>query len=208
MRSHCSRAYLDPAAQQLLSLGPMPRRALFLDRDGVINEDLGYVHRPEDTGWIPGVFDLCRDASAAGLLLVVVTNQAGIARGYYTESDFLEYTSWMHGEFALRGVPLLATFYCPHHPDAGLGPLRVACECRKPNPGMILDAAQEFGLAPRESVLVGNSESDMMAGRAAGIGLRVLLGTRSQAIYSGDASAVAHGMDEVRRILHSHYSAA
>lgn len=152
------------------------RRALFLDRDGVINVNHGYVHRPVDTDWVPGIFDLCAVAHARGYALVVVTNQAGIARGLYSEDDFAAYTRWMHAEFAARGVPLLATYYCPHHPDAGIGGYRQACTCRKPEPGMIVRAADELGLDLAQSILIGDQPSDMQAAAAAGIGRRWLLG--------------------------------
>src|SRR5690606_24836828 len=130
--------FLDPAAEALLAAAPMPRKALFLDRDGVININHGYVHAPERTDWVPGIFELVADAHARGYLPIVVTNQAGIGRGHYDEAAFLAYTGWVHAQFAQRGAPLLATFWCPHHPDAGIGGYRVACNCRKPEPGMLL----------------------------------------------------------------------
>lgn len=145
------------------------RKALFLDRDGVINVNHGYVHTPEQTDWVPGIFEFCRMAQDAGYLLVVVTNQAGIARGYYSEEQFLDYTRWVHEQFESRGVPLLATYYCPHHPDAGVEPWRLDCECRKPQPGMLLAAKARFGLSMQDSVLVGDQPSDLAAAAAAGV---------------------------------------
>ena len=127
------------------------RRALFLDRDGVINVDRNYVHAANDTEWVDGIFELVRAAHSTGLLPVVVTNQAGIARGFYDEDTFLAYTRWVHGVFADRGAPLLATFYCPHHPTAGQGRYLRACACRKPGTGMILAAAEAFGWDSRPS---------------------------------------------------------
>jgi D-glycero-D-manno-heptose 1,7-bisphosphate phosphatase len=162
--------YLDPDAGAILAKLVAPRRALFLDRDGVMNVDHGYVHTPEQTQWIPGIFDFCREAAGDGFALVVVTNQAGIARGYYTEAQFLDYTHWVHAEFARRGVPLLATYFCPHHPTEGQGTYRRDCECRKPKPGMLLRAIEEFSLLPSASKLIGDKESDLMAGSNAGIG--------------------------------------
>lgn len=147
----------------------MSRKALFLDRDGVINVNHGYVHTAEQTDWVPGIFELCATARDAGYALVVVTNQAGIARGYYSEADFLEYTRWMHDEFAAHGVEILATLYCPHHPTAGSDDLRMECGCRKPAPGLLLAAIELFGLAPGESVMVGDKESDLLAATRAGI---------------------------------------
>jgi D-glycero-D-manno-heptose 1,7-bisphosphate phosphatase len=148
---------------------PAPRRALFLDRDGVINLNHGYVHTPERTDWLPGIFERVREAHAAGYLPIIVTNQAGIGRGYYDEAAFLDYTAWVHARFAEQGAPLLATVWCPHHPDAALGDYRVDCACRKPAPGMLLAAAQAFALDLPGSLLVGDKASDLDAGRAAGL---------------------------------------
>lgn len=165
-----ARRYLDRSAHALLQAQAPPRRALFLDRDGVINVDHGYVSTPAQTTWIPGIFALCRDAHAAGYLPVVVTNQAGIARGHYTEAQFLAFTAWIHGEFRRRDAPLLATYYCPHHPTAGRGEFRCACDCRKPAPGMLLRAGRDLDLDMAGSVLVGDKASDLAAAAAAGVG--------------------------------------
>jgi D-glycero-D-manno-heptose 1,7-bisphosphate phosphatase len=151
------------------------RKALFLDRDGVINVNHGYVHTPEETEWISPVFDLCRAAQSAGYVLVVVTNQAGIARGYYSEREFLDYTKWVHQQFELRGIRLEATYYCPHHAEAGIGQYRVKCNCRKPRPGMILQAAKDLCLDLGQSVLVGDMETDLAAAVAAQVGSHFLV---------------------------------
>lgn len=161
--------FLDPAAEALLVAAPAPPRALFLDRDGVININHGYVHAPERTDWVPGIFELVADAYARGYLPIVVTNQAGIGRGHYDEAAFLAYTAWVHAQFAQRGAPLLATFWCPHHPDAGIGGYRVACNCRKPRPGMLLAAIERFGIDPGASLMIGDKQGDIEAARAAGV---------------------------------------
>lgn len=166
--------YLDPAADALLARFPAPRRALFLDRDGVVNINHGYVHAPEQTTWVDGIFRLCRDAHAAGFLPVVVTNQAGIARGYYSEAQFLAYTGWIHAQFTRRSAPLLATYYCPHHPLEGQGPLLRDCDCRKPAPGMLLGAADDLGIDLGASIMVGDADSDIQAASAAGLRLAML----------------------------------
>ena len=165
--------FLDPAAAPAPARGP--RRALFLDRDGVINVDTGYVHTAAQTQWLPGIFELVADAVRAGYAPVVVTNQAGIARGYYTEAAFLEHTRWVHEQFAAHGAPLLATYYCPHHPEAGVGALRVTCDCRKPAPGMLLAAAQALDIDLGASLMIGDSPKDIEAARAAGVGRAHLL---------------------------------
>ena len=167
--------YLDPGAGALLAAHPVPRKALFLDRDGVINRNHGYVHTSARTDWVPGIFELVGEAHARGYLPVVVTNQAGIGRVLYDEAAFLDYTAWMHARFADRGMPLLATFWCPHHPDAGLGDYRVECACRKPQPGMLLAAIERFGIDPARSLLIGDKPGDVEAAQAAGVAGRLLV---------------------------------
>ncbi|MEN8256081.1 MAG: D-glycero-beta-D-manno-heptose 1,7-bisphosphate 7-phosphatase [Verrucomicrobiota bacterium] len=146
------------------------RRALFLDRDGVVNVDRGYVSCVEDFEFMTDVFSVLRSLSSKGYLLVVVTNQSGIGRGYYTEEDFQKLTSWMLKRFADEGVEITAIYSCPHSPEEG-------CSCRKPEPGMILQAKEELGLNLSSSWMIGDKESDMQAAKAAGIPSRVLLGT-------------------------------
>jgi D-glycero-D-manno-heptose 1,7-bisphosphate phosphatase len=151
------------------------RRALFLDRDGVINVDHGYVHRREDFHFQPGIFDLCRAAQALGYLVVVVTNQAGIARGYYTESALLELTDWMIHAFAERQICIARVYYCPFHPVHGLGAYKRDSADRKPKPGMLLRAQADLDLDLAASVLVGDTVSDIGAASAAGVGTKILL---------------------------------
>ncbi len=158
------------------------RRAAFLDRDGVINVDHGYVYRREDFDFIPGALAACAELCRCGLALVIVTNQAGIGRGRYGEADFERLTDWMKGEFAAAGAPLAGVYHCPHHPEAALGAYRRACGCRKPAPGMLLTAARELALDPARSVLFGDKASDIEAAVAAGVHHRILLGTDGRAM--------------------------
>jgi D-glycero-D-manno-heptose 1,7-bisphosphate phosphatase len=151
-------------------------RVLFLDRDGVINVNHGYVHTPEQTEWVPGIFELCALAQERGYGLVIATNQAGIARGYYDIPTFEAYTRWMHAQFAQHGIAIAATLFCPHHPDAGGSSFTSDCTCRKPAPGMFLEAARRYPIDLSQSVLVGDKISDMCAGHAAGLGRLLLLG--------------------------------
>lgn len=148
--------------------------ALFLDRDGVINVDHAYVHRQEDFQFIDGIFDLCRHAHGAGYRLFVITNQAGIARGYYSEDDFHRLTAWMCERFAAERAPLDKVYYCPYHAEHGIGRYRQDSPLRKPRPGMILQAVEEFGVDLARSVLVGDMATDIQAGEAAGVGLNLL----------------------------------
>jgi D-glycero-D-manno-heptose 1,7-bisphosphate phosphatase len=151
-------------------------KALFLDRDGVINKDSGYVHRAEQCVFVDGIFELVRSANAAGYIVAVVTNQAGIARGLYTDEQFHDFMRWMQGEFASNGASLDYVYYCPHHPQAGLGALRQTCTCRKPEPGMLKRACTQLNLDMKASILVGDKESDIEAARRAGVGRTFLIG--------------------------------
>lgn len=148
--------------------------ALFLDRDGVINVDHAYVHRREDFEFIDGIFDLARHACGAGYRLFVVTNQAGIARGYYTEADFHRLTAWMCERFVAENAPIDKVYHCPYHPEHGIGRYKLDSPLRKPRPGMILLAAEEFGVDLARSVLVGDMATDIQAGQAAGVGVNLL----------------------------------
>lgn len=151
------------------------RPALFLDRDGVINEEKDYVHRVEDFTFIDGIFDLCRSAMTAGMSIVVVTNQAGIGRGYYSEDQFWVLTDWMQDRFSENGIIIDAVYFCPYHPDHGVGKYRVDSFDRKPNPGMILQANEELGLSLKDSILVGDKASDIAAAKSANVGRAVLM---------------------------------
>ncbi|UNK48884.1 HAD family hydrolase [Lysobacter sp. S4-A87] len=162
--------FRDPSASgQRAQPADATARALFLDRDGIINIDHGYVHRPERTELVPGIFELVASARELGYLPIVVTNQAGIGRGLYTEQEFLAYTAWLHQQFRDQGAPLVATYYCPHHPIAGRGEFLVRCTCRKPAPGMFLRAISDYSLDARTSAMIGDKESDIEAARAAGV---------------------------------------
>jgi len=153
------------------------RPAVFLDRDGVINREYGYVHKVDEFHFIDGVFDACREMSRAGYRLIVITNQAGIARGYYSEDDFRQLTKWMLNEFSRNGIEIDDVYYCPHHPVYGVGDYRRDCDCRKPAPGMIVRAAREHLLDLRHSILVGDKVTDVEAGREAGLDCCVLVRT-------------------------------
>lgn len=154
------------------------RPAAFIDRDGVLNEDTGYVVRSADFRWLDGVFDALALLRDAGRALVVVTNQSGIARGLYTEDDHAQLCAWMHGELRARGLALDAIYHCPHLPRAPVAAWRIDCDCRKPRPGMILRACAELGLDPGASCLFGDKASDIAAGRAAGVRRNRLIDAR------------------------------
>jgi D-glycero-D-manno-heptose 1,7-bisphosphate phosphatase len=144
------------------------QRALFLDRDGVLNEEVGYLSRPEDVRWVDGAVSLCRTAQHLGYRLVVVTNQSGIARGYYTLADFEALMAWMQEQLAQRGVTLDAVYFCPYHPVHGIREYKREDDDRKPGPGMLLKAARDLDLDLGASVMVGDRCSDVAAANAAG----------------------------------------
>ncbi len=151
-------------------------RALFLDRDGVINVDHGHVGTRDRFDFMPGVFDMARTAVTLGYGLFIVTNQAGIARGLYSEADFKRLMEWVAAEFEERGAPIMNVYHCPHHPEHGSLGLHGACDCRKPEPGMLLAAARAFSIDMEASILLGDKKSDMLAGVAAGVGSLILMG--------------------------------
>jgi len=168
-----------------------PRKALFLDRDGVVNRELSYLSRAEQVEWVPGLWDLCARARDAGFLLIVVTNQSGIARGMYSEEDFHALMAWMRDQFRAHGVEMAAYYYCPHHPQHGIGEYKRDCADRKPNPGMLLHAAREFSLDLAQCVMVGDRCSDIAAANAARIGKVFLLEGTEQRPCAGDYTAIA-----------------
>ena len=140
----------------------------------MINVNHGYVYSKDNFDFIDGIFDLVRAARAAGYLVLVVTNQAGIGRGYYSEEQFQALTEWMCGEFDRQGAVVDKVYFSPYHPTAGIGVYCQDEETRKPRPGMILKAKQEFNLSLPNSILVGDKSSDIQAGIAAGVGVNVL----------------------------------
>lgn len=153
----------------------MAKRALFLDRDGVVNVNHGYVHKISDFDFIDGVFDLVLRAKELGYLIIVITNQAGIGRGLYTEADFYTLTKWMCRKFELIGATIDRVYFSPFHPTAGLGKYLKDDFSRKPNPGMILEADLDFDIDLKASLLIGDKISDIKAGLSAGIGKNILL---------------------------------
>ena len=152
----------------------MINQALFLDRDGVINHDHGYVCKSEDFNFVEGIFDIARSAYEKNYKLVVITNQAGIGRGYYTEGDFHKLTGWMCDKFLEAGAPIDKVYFSPFHPLAGIGKYLKDDYSRKPNPGMILQAQEELTIDLSCSILIGDKSSDIQAGEAAGVGTNLL----------------------------------
>jgi D-glycero-D-manno-heptose 1,7-bisphosphate phosphatase len=136
------------------------KKAFFIDRDGVVNEDCAYPHKPEQIVFKDGIFDLCRRAREMGYLIVVVTNQAGVAKGYFKEEDVERLHAWMKDRFREQGIDVSGFYFCPYHKKAIVEKYRVDSDCRKPRPGMVLKAARDLDIDISKSLMVGDKESD------------------------------------------------
>ena len=174
----------------------MKTKALFLDRDGVINVDKNYVYKVQDFEFCAGIFTLCALFLSKGYKIFVITNQSGIARGFYSKKDFENLSAFMCDEFAKKGVFISRIYHCPHLEE---------CECRKPKPGMILKAQAEFDIDLANSVFIGDNLSDMQAGKNAGVKTLCLVG-RGDKVSQNDkndsekskknADTIAHQMGD------------
>lgn len=149
-------------------------KALFLDRDGVINIDHGYVVEVDDFEFIEGIFQLCQFYQSNGFKIIIITNQSGIARGFYNEIQFKKLMTWMCEKFSEKDIIISGIYYCPHHPTKGIFPFRKQCSCRKPLPGLILNAINDHDIDPKESIIIGDKISDIEAAMAAGVGVKIL----------------------------------
>ena len=146
----------------------MPIKTIFLDRDGVINKEVNYLHKISDFEFIDGIFDTCLYFIGLGYKIIIVTNQSGIARGYYSEVDFRILTEWMLGQFQKNGISILDIFHCPHGPKSD-------CECRKPKPGMFLKAKNKYNIDMKYSWMIGDTEADIKASSSCGIENTILV---------------------------------
>jgi D-glycero-D-manno-heptose 1,7-bisphosphate phosphatase len=178
----------------------MSGRALFLDRDGVINHEVGYLHRVEDVRFVNGIFSLCRTAAKLGYRLIVVTNQAGIARGFYSEADFEALMVWMREAFRVEGVEIDAVYHCPFHPEHGIGKYKREHEDRKPGIGMLRRGVLEFGIQLHASVMVGDRCTDIATANAAALRQAFLIRGTEDDTCDGEYLAV-DGLGEVEQWL-------
>jgi D-glycero-D-manno-heptose 1,7-bisphosphate phosphatase len=191
------------------SRGAHAARALFLDRDGVINADRGYVHRSDQFEFMPGIFELARFwTNELRRPIVVVSNQSGIGRGYFDESAYAEVTRFMCDRFAAEGAALAKVYHCPFHPTDGVGAYRTDHPWRKPNPGMILQAAADLDLDLVGSVIIGDKATDMAAGAAVGIGLRILLGAGAAEVETSSPHQVVADLAEALALLRARFTPA
>jgi D-glycero-D-manno-heptose 1,7-bisphosphate phosphatase len=140
----------------------MPIKTIFLDRDGVINKEVNYLHKIEDFEFIDGIFEACKYLISINYEIIIVTNQSGISRGYFKEEDYEIITNWMLTEFSKNNIDILDIFHCPHMPDEN-------CSCRKPKPGMLIEAKKKYNIDMLESWMIGDSERDIEAANLAGI---------------------------------------
>ena len=146
----------------------MSIKTIFLDRDGVINKEINYLHKIDDFEFIDGVFETCQYLISLDYQIIVITNQSGISRGYYTEKDFQIITEWMIAEFQKNNIIILDIFHCPHLPNSN-------CNCRKPKPGMLLDAKYKHNIDMQNSWLIGDKEVDIIAANSSGITNTILV---------------------------------
>ena len=146
----------------------MAIKTIFLDRDGVINKEVRYLYRLSDFEFIDGVFDACLYFQKLSYKIIIISNQSGIARGYYNENDYQKLTEWMLGQFNGNGINILDIFYCPHSPES-------LCECRKPKPGMLIEAKDKYNIGMKDSWMIGDKETDIEAANLAGINNTILV---------------------------------
>jgi D-glycero-D-manno-heptose 1,7-bisphosphate phosphatase len=181
----------------------MKNKAVFLDRDGVINEDKGYVHKIEDFKIYPEVFPALKKLQEAGYKLLIVTNQSGIALDYYTEEDFFKLTDYMLKIFEKEGIHIDKVYYCPHH-ENGINPkYTIKCDCRKPESGMIRQGIEEFNIDPTKSYLIGDKENDIKAAHKEGVkAILVKTGQGMKYVEGTEADFVAENiLDAVENII-------
>lgn len=149
--------------------GRTPAPTAFLDRDGVLNVDKGYVYRPEDLEWVKGAPEAVRLLNEAGYRVIVITNQSGIARGLYDEDAVHRFHDHMQTHLAGHGARIDAFYYCPHHPEGRVPQFAIACDCRKPKAGLLERAERDFPVDKERSFLVGDRDHDLQAAREFGV---------------------------------------
>ena len=170
----------------------MAIKTIFLDRDGVINKEVGYLHKVEDCIFIDGVFEACRFFQKLNYQIIIVSNQSGIARGYFTLFDYNKLTKWMLYQFYKQNISILDTFFCPHSPKS-------KCSCRKPEPGMIVNAISKYNIDVEKSWMIGDKETDIEAANLSGINNTILL--RSGHIINESDSKAKHIIDSIKESI-------
>jgi D-glycero-D-manno-heptose 1,7-bisphosphate phosphatase len=169
------------------------KKVIFLDRDGIVNKDTNYLCKISDFQFTLGIIDVCLYLLRLDYHLIIITNQSGIARGYYNTEDYIKLTKWMLEQFNKQDVRILDVFYCPHGPDSN-------CNCRKPKPGMLIEANNKYNINFKESWMIGDRESDILAAKSAGIEQTVLI-TSNQEDRQSKATYILESITEVRSII-------
>jgi D-glycero-D-manno-heptose 1,7-bisphosphate phosphatase len=173
----------------------MTIKTIFLDRDGVINKDTNYVYKIDEFEFINGIFKTCQYFLSINYQIIIVTNQSGIARGYFSEKDFQNLTKWMISQFKINGVNIIDLFYCPHSSDSN-------CNCRKPKPGMFIKAKNKHNIEFEKSWMIGDSERDIKAANLAGIKNTILVKTQNKMDKEDShASFLVDSIEQTRDII-------
>ena len=170
----------------------MAIKTIFLDRDGVINKEINYLHEVKDFEFINGVFEACQYLESLEYKIIIITNQSGISRNLYTENDYQNITSWMLSQFKKNNINILDVFHCPHLPDSG-------CDCRKPKPGMFLEAKYKHNIDMRNSWMIGDNETDIIAANNANISKTILVRSGHK-INEVDSNA-KYFLDSIQQII-------
>lgn len=173
----------------------MPIKTIFLDRDGVINQEVHYLHKISDFKFVSGAIDACRDFQNKGYYIVIVTNQSGIARGIYTENDYQILTQWMLEQFIRNKIKILDVLYCPHGPESN-------CECRKPKPGLLIKAKKLHNIDMQNSWMIGDKESDIQAAKNSGVNKTILVRSgHSIDELKTDAKYIINSIKQSKRLI-------
>ena len=173
----------------------MPTKTIFLDRDGVINKEINYLHKIDDFEFIDGIFEACLCFNNLGYQIIIVTNQSGIFRGYYNESHYQELTQWMLSQFEINNISILDIFHCPHGPNS-------TCSCRKPKPGMFLSAKKTYDIDMKNSWMIGDREVDITAANASGIKSTILVKSGHRIDESNsNASFILDSIEQSKQII-------
>jgi D-glycero-D-manno-heptose 1,7-bisphosphate phosphatase len=169
----------------------MSIKTIFLDRDGVINKEINYLYSIDDFIFTEGIFDACRHFLKLGYQIIIITNQSGIARGFYNTQDYQDLTQWMLDIFEEKGIQILDIFYCPHGPKSN-------CECRKPKPGMILEAKNKHNINLKLSWMIGDSETDIKAASNSGIPNTILLSESDRNVINQNHSIATFKISSIK----------
>jgi len=171
----------------------MPIKTIFLDRDGVINKDIGYLYKIAEFEFIDGIFEACLHFEKLGYKIIVVTNQSGISRGYYNANQYKYLTNWMIRQFNYKNIDILDIFHCPHEAEEN-------CNCRKPKPGMLNKAQNKYNIDMENSWMIGDKERDILAARCAGIRNTILI-SDIQKVAKSEAKHITNSLKKIKEII-------